>query len=126
MIFKELRFSNLSNLIRIGVVEFLFAMIVLPGYLSVQYFVLNKYFRDLNSFKLYLLLSIGCLLLYARLDFTNWWNTKGKTISVKDPEARDVIEIELLLQLLLSLGVGLITLYTSKALGEKRASKSML
>ena len=110
-LFREYRFNHLSIVKGVGKVEFLFAIVFLPIYLSVLYPFLNKQFKIIGSFKVYIFLAITCLFIFYQLDFKNWWDTEGQVISLKDAETRDVIEIGLFFQFIISVLISIIFLH---------------
>lgn len=118
-LFREYRLIHLSNLDGIGIIEFLFAVIILPAYLSIVYFFLNKRFKNIGFYKVYLILSMICIGLFCRFDFINWWDTEGKIISIKDAETRDVIEIGLLFQFIIAISINTISLFAIRSKSTK-------
>ena len=52
ILFREYRFSHLSNLAHIGTIEFIFTAFLLPIYLSTVYFALNRKFKFVVTFYL--------------------------------------------------------------------------
>src|SRR5205085_2689008 len=80
VLFREYRFSHLSNLNHVGKIEFVFTVILLPVYLAIVYFTLNRKFKFVGHFTVYVLLTIVCIIISSRIDFINWWDTEGKII----------------------------------------------
>lgn len=124
-LFREYRIRHLSNLNYIGKFEFLFTAIVLPIYLSAIYLVLNRKFKFAGYFNAFLSLTIICIIISSRIDFINWWDTEGKIIGVNDAEARDVIEIGLVLQFIIAIIVNLISFILGRSLDRKKISISI-
>jgi hypothetical protein len=124
-LFREYRLRHLSHLNYVGIIEFLFTAIVLPIYLTALYLVLNRKLQGVGHFGFYALLTVICIIISSRLDFINWWDTEGKIINVTDAEARDVIELGLILQLIISVIVDIVSLITGRSLRKNNIKGSI-
>ena len=116
VLFRQYRFSHLTNLNHVGMMEFVFSAILLPIYLATVYFTLKRKFKFVGHFTTYVLLTIVCIIISSRIDFLNWWDTEGKIIDINDAEARDVIELGLTLQFTISLIHEIICLFVGRSL----------
>jgi hypothetical protein len=124
-LFREYRFMHLSKLNYIGNVEFVFTAILLPIYLATVYFALNRKFKFVGHFPTYILLTIICIVISARIDFINWWDTEGKIIDVKDAETRDVIELGLAFQFIIAVIIDILCLFVSRSLNKTIEMKTI-
>jgi len=118
--FRQYRFSHLSNLNHVGKMEFVFTAIFLPIYLKGVYLVLNRKFKFIGHFTAYFLLTVVCIILSSRIDFINWWDTTGKIININDAEARDVIELGLILQFTISIILDSYFLFADRSLNNNK------
>jgi hypothetical protein len=122
LLFRTYRFQHLSELHQVGKIEFVFTTILLPIYLGVVYFFLGQKSKMLIDYSSYVVLVIVCIITSSYVDFSNWWETEGKIISVHNPEGRDVIELALVLQFLIAIVMGFLSLYTSRLFNNGRRS----
>ena len=105
--------------------EFVFTAILLPIYLATVYFALNRKFKFVGHFTAYVLLTMVCIIISSRFDFINWWDTEGKIIDVNDAEARDVIEIGLTLQFIISMILDILCLFVGRSFNKTSAMKTI-
>ncbi|MES1216873.1 MAG: hypothetical protein ABUT20_15260 [Bacteroidota bacterium] len=124
LLFREYRFNHLPNLGQIGKIEFIFTSFLLPIYLSIVFWLFNSWFVSSINFRVYLFFVIICILISSYLDFTNWWDTEGKVISIHDAESRDITEIALSFQFLIAIVVGIASLYTARDTNKSSYTKT--
>ena len=100
LIFRHFRLVHLADTFLLGIIEFLFAAILLPYYVATICIYFQRTFQIVGQPVLYGIILLLCLIVASGLDFINWQDTSAKLV---DPESRDVIEIGLILQFVIGL-----------------------